>query len=71
MFIHGFPREAADQVRLRAVGEGERVGHLVEWLGTHWTLTAELLWLVALPIGGRAGVKGHNYCHMTNIKEIF
>lgn len=48
MFVHGFPREAADQVGLRAVGEGERVGHLVEGLGTHWTLTAELFWLVAL-----------------------
>ncbi len=50
MFIHGLPRETADEVRLRAVGKGERVGEIVERFGAHRTLAIELLGLVALTV---------------------
>ena len=49
VFVHGLARETADEVRLRAVRERQRVGEIVERIGADRTLSAEVFRLVALP----------------------
>lgn len=62
VLVHGLSREATNQVRLRAVRERKRMGELIEWPGTHRTLTAELFRLVALTATERE-------CHFYKVTE--